>query len=82
MLTPLLNGFLVSFTVNSPTKILRTTAPITGAYSASWRFDFSRDPNALIAMQNQRFQLVIEGEGITLPKVQLPASGKPGLPGK
>jgi len=76
VLSPLLNGFSVAFTVNAPTRILRTTAPITAPYSASWRFDFDRDPTALSALQNQRFQLVIEGRGLTLPNVQLPAREK------
>ena len=76
VLSPLLNGFSVSFTVNSPARILRTTAPITTPYSASWRFDFDRDPDALMAMQSQCFQLVVDGNAIKLPEIQLPARDK------
>lgn len=74
-LTPLLNGFSVAFTVNTPVRIVRTTAPITTPYSSTWRFDFDRDPSAVIALQNQRFQLVMDGRGMKLPEVQIPAHG-------
>jgi len=72
LLTPFLEGLSLSFTVHTPGKILATTAPIKGPYSATWLFEFNRDPNVLLTLQNQTFSILFEGEGLKLPTFSVP----------
>lgn len=69
-LTPLLGGFSVTLGVRTPGKILSSTAPIKGPYTAGWRFEFDRDPAALTALLTQRFAVTFDGKGLNLPEIR------------
>ncbi|MFC1451867.1 hypothetical protein ACFLSJ_00820 [Verrucomicrobiota bacterium] len=70
LLRPLLSGFRFLLTIQTPGRVLRTTAPRRTFNSASWEFEFDRDPNALVALQSQQFSVIFEGTGLSLPEIR------------
>ena len=70
LLTPLLGGFKVVIKVNTPTKILDSNATEKAARSATWSFDFDKDPKAVLALQRQAFTVLFDGTGASLPAVK------------
>jgi hypothetical protein len=76
LLSPVLAGFNVVVTVNTPGRIVETTAPGPSAHTATWRFDFARDPNVLLSLQRFGMQIVFDGQGLDLPTLtQSPPAG-------
>jgi hypothetical protein len=70
MLTPILGGFRVATKINTPGRILKTNAPERLAFTALWDFDFDKDPNAILALQNLEINIVFDGSGLDLPAIQ------------
>ena len=70
LLTPLLGGFKVVLRLNTPGKILKTNAPQKSLYSAIWNFDFDKNPDAVLGLQNESLMLVFEGDGLNLPEIK------------
>lgn len=73
-LTPILGGFNVTVHVNTPTQILKTNAQRHTAHTASWQFDYDRDPNAFVYLQKQTFMIVFDGRGLSLPQIKRSAT--------
>jgi hypothetical protein len=74
MMAPVLEGFNAVFRVNTPGKVLKTNAHIKTLRNVSWEFNYDRDPNTIMALQNQQFKIVFEGKtadgkAFTLPEV-------------
>lgn len=72
LLSPLLSGFNVVVTVNTPGRILESNATSKGPYTAGWEYDFDRDAKALQALQSNSMIVLFDGEGISLPTVKQP----------
>lgn len=68
LMTPVLEGFSAIFRINTPGRILQANAHTKSIRSVSWEFSFDKDPNAVVALQDQQFKIVFEGRG---------ADGKP-----
>jgi len=85
LMTPILEGFTTTFKIATPGKILQSTAHTKSAYSASWEFNFNKDPSAINKLQDQQFKIVfesktLEGKSYKLPeifqkKATVPAKG-------
>jgi hypothetical protein len=73
MVTPLLNGFHVSFSISTPGRIIESTGVSAGPYTTTWLYDFDRNPNAVTALQSQQFRVVFDGAGLKLPELQVPS---------
>jgi hypothetical protein len=73
-LKPFIDGFLVALSVRVPdqNKILSTSAAIRGPYTAGWRFDAERSPDAVMALLRQNFVVVFDGRNLELPEFRLP----------
>jgi len=67
LVTPLLAGFKVTVTVKPPGRILRANTTQRETASATWTFDFDRDPNAFRDFHTAEMALVFEGEGLAIP---------------
>lgn len=78
-LKPFIDGFLVALSVRVPdqNKILSTSAPIRGPYTAGWRFDADRSPDAVMALLRQNFVVVFDGRNLNLPEFRLPERPAP-----
>ena len=74
LLSPLLGGFYVQVKVNTPSLILRTSAPSKSTRTAIWTFDFDNKPSSFLALQNEGMGIVFEGRGLKLPEVGIPAT--------
>ena len=70
-LNPLLGGFSVTLTVHTPGPVLKATAPASSPSSVTWSFEYDRDPNAILAIQDQDFAVVFDGQGLNLPEISL-----------
>jgi len=68
-LIPILSGFNTTVKVTVPGRILNSTAFQTTLYTATWSFDFNREPNALMAVQMQPFRIVFESTKVDPPAV-------------
>jgi hypothetical protein len=70
--TPLLSGFSVSLNVRVPGKIIRSSAPqrTVTPYSATWVFDFDREPRAFLDLQRQVFSVTFEAGNVRLPEIR------------
>jgi len=70
--TPLLSGFNVSLNVRVPGKIIKSSAPERGVtpYSATWVFDFDREPKAFVDLQRQEFNVIFEAGNVRLPEIR------------
>jgi hypothetical protein len=75
-LIPLLAGFEVNVKIVTPTPIVSANTPRKSERTALWTFDFNDNPNAVVDMQNQPFEVVFEGKGLTLPAVARAAPRK------
>lgn len=64
----LLGGMRLVFDVTTPGAIRDTNATERELRTASWVFDFDRDPNALVALQTQAFQILFDGRQLDLPQ--------------
>lgn len=75
-ITPLLAGFKTVVKVTLPGRILSTTALRTSLQTASWEFDFNRQPTAVQALLHQHFHVVFDAPQATLPELTMlnPAS--------
>lgn len=69
VLTPILNGFHVEIKIVTPSRILKTNAPKSVENVAEWIFDFDNNPNAIVALQNQNFDVLFAGPGLDLPRI-------------
>jgi len=74
MVTPILAGFHAGFRITVPGRVLSSTAHRKGTQNAVWNFDFDTDPNALVALQNQAFEVTFDGKDAKLPQVKLRSS--------
>lgn len=72
MLSPLLGGFRYVMAITAPRNILDTNAPRQSQFTATWTYDFDRDPNALVALQSDDLKVVFDGEGVRLPRIRHP----------
>ena len=68
---PLLAGFRSEIRIQVPGRILSTTAGRTAMQTATWIFDFDRQPEALHELLRQRFHLVFHAPQVDLPAVTL-----------
>ena len=66
---PLLSGFKTTVRISVPGNIVSTTAFNNAVSTASWTFDFDRDPGALIVLQHQPFRIVFSAPGTELPEM-------------
>ena len=86
LMSPFLEGFNVVIKVATPGRILKTTAPQKSQMMATWTFSFDKDPNSIIALQNQAFSVIFENKGregktFALPEIRqakpIPAPAAP-----
>ncbi|MBN1558366.1 MAG: hypothetical protein JW951_09500 [Lentisphaerae bacterium] len=70
MLAPFLAGFRVMIQVFAPGAVLDTNAPRSGRYTATWEFDFDRDPNAFTALQTTDMKILFDGADAQLPQIR------------
>jgi len=68
-LIPIVSGFNVTLKVTTPGRILATTAFRTTLHTASWVFDFDREPGAIQAVQRQPFRIVFDAKKADLPEL-------------
>ena len=73
VLSPLLGGFSFEMTLSTPGRVLKTDAPSKTPTSATWQYDFDRDPNALWALKTRNMTVVFDGKGLELTEIR-PAS--------
>jgi hypothetical protein len=66
-LVPLLSGFRVTLKVNTPGRITETNASEKSDRTATWTFDFDKNPNAVPDLQNGLMKVVFDGSGLDLP---------------
>ena len=82
-LSPFLSGFHAGIRIVTPSRIITSSAQRKASDNvAVWNFDFDTNPNALTALENQKFEVVFDGtdRGIKIPQVRmrtgLPAESK------
>jgi hypothetical protein len=68
-LIPIVGGFNTAVRISVPGKIISTTAFDNTLNTASWTFDFDRDPGAIQALQHQAFRLVFNAPDTTYPEM-------------
>ena len=68
-LIPVVGGFNTTIRISVPGKIISTTAFNNTLNTASWIFDFDRDPGAIQALQHQAFRLVFKAPNTTFPEM-------------
>ena len=68
-LIPIVSGFNVTVKITTPGRILATTAFRTTLHTASWAFDFDREPGAIQAVQRQPFRIVFDAQRADLPEL-------------
>ena len=68
-LIPIVAGFNTTVKITTPGRIFATTAFRTSLRTASWAFDFDKDPGALQSVQRQPFRIVFESKKTALPKL-------------
>ena len=66
---PMLAGMRMAFKINTPTKIISTTAPVKSSNSAEWVFDADTDPDSILNMGKTKMEVVFEGAGVNIPEV-------------
>ncbi len=66
---PMLAGMRMAFKINTPTKIISTTAPVKSANSAEWVFDADTDPDSILNMGQTKMEVVFEGTGVDIPEI-------------
>ena len=67
---PLLTGFKTTIRISVPGNIVSTTAFNNAVSTASWTFDFDRDPAALTVLQHQPFRIEFSALGTQLPEIR------------
>ncbi len=80
LLAPVLGGFHVEYRVTLPGQVLKTNAVRSSSRNAAWVFDFDDDPTAFTRAQTTRMQVLLQGRGVTLPELRLPASAGAPVP--
>ncbi len=68
-LIPLVSGFNMTLRVTTPGRILASTAFRTRLQTASWVFDFDREPGAIQSVQRQPFRIVFDSRKADLPEL-------------
>jgi hypothetical protein len=69
-LQPLLGGFRVVFRIRPPSDILQSSATRKTAQSATWTYEFDRDPRSLAALQLEPITVTFKGDGLSLPEIK------------
>jgi hypothetical protein len=69
LLVPIVGGFNVMLGVTVPGRILESNATRHSLYTATYVFDFDRDPNAVAAYTRHRMQITFQGRGLNLPEI-------------
>jgi hypothetical protein len=69
-LIPIVAGFKTAVKITTPGRILATTAFRTTLQTASWGFEFDKEPGALQAVQRQPFRIVFESKRVALPEMR------------
>lgn len=77
-LSTILAGFRAVTTINVPTRMLGSTARVSGMRSATWEFEYNRDRKALIRLQNTAMLITFSGEGLRIPELP-PSPNTPDL---
>jgi hypothetical protein len=67
---PLVAGFNTTLKVTVPGRIMATTAFRTTLSTASWTFDFDKEPSAIQAVQRQPFRIVFDAKKATFPEMR------------
>jgi len=73
-LSQFLAGFHVGIRIITPSKIITSSAQRNQSDNvAIWNFDFDSNPNALIALQNQKFEVTFDGSDkkVKIPPVKM-----------
>ena len=68
-LIPILNGFKTTIRICVPGTIVTTTAFNNTVGTASWNFDFDRNPSAIQALQHQAFRIEFKAPDAKLPEL-------------
>ncbi len=71
-ITPILSGFRTVVKFTPPGRILSSTAARTSLQTASWEFDFNRQPLAVQSLLRQHFHVVFEAPQAVLPELRQP----------
>ncbi len=69
MMLPMLAGMRIAFRVNTPTRIISTTAPIRTDNSAEWVFDVDADPESILKLGKEKMEIVFDGTGVNIPEI-------------
>lgn len=69
LLVPIVGGFNVMLSVTVPGRIMESSATRHSLYTASWAFDFDRDPNAVAAYARHQMRITFQGRGLNLPEI-------------
>ncbi|NCC51654.1 MAG: hypothetical protein EOM20_10605 [Spartobacteria bacterium] len=76
-MAPMFAGMRIAMTIKTPGKILETNASVRdGDDKASWIYDVDKDPNCILQMQKADIRVVFEGEGVTLPEINIEADAE------
>jgi hypothetical protein len=67
-LSKIMKGFRAVIHIETPSRIVETTASERTDRSATWKFDFDQDPNALWSVQAATLRIVFEGKGVKIPE--------------
>jgi hypothetical protein len=79
LLSPLLGGFRVQTKIVAPGRVQKeTNATRTSLYSATWTFNFDKDPTAVAAFRAHNVHLVFDGKGLSLPEISREVPDDPG----
>jgi len=70
MMLPMMKGFRVSITFNTPTPIVSTTAPEKGKTMAKWEFDLEKDQEAMSKMEEEDMVIEFEGKGVSMKEMK------------
>ena len=70
MMMPMMKGFRVSITFNTPTPIVHTTAPEKGKTMAKWEFDLEKDMDAMDKMEDEEMVIEFKGKGVKLNELK------------
>jgi len=76
-ITPLLEGFKTRVRITVPGRIVSTTAFGTALQTASWDFDFDRQPTSLQTLLRQHFHIVFDAPQARLPVLRTRAAPEP-----
>lgn len=70
MLSPILGGFRVNLIVKTPGQVIRTNASSKAGYTSMWRYDFARDPTAVVKIQTHKLVTIFNSAGLDLPEIR------------